>query len=202
MHHYVNRIGTPESDLLHYLNLTSLPFIPEKREVPSLDDLWQIPEEVDYPTLIYRPTMPTGNLSPSYFVVGDAPGVGGGRLVGGSFDRVFVYGRSSHLLRKALIKTGIYYKCWFTNLLKLATPKNRPSGLDEVMSFQWLLEQELEILKPRKIILLGAHVNEMWLKTFGNLKYDIIKVRHPASYVRGGMGAEEYADHLRTLIGR
>ena len=198
--HY-NIIDSVTSDVKQYLQLTSLPFLPARHPGVDLDDIWQFPNPDHHPTLVNRPTMPTGNLHPTYFVVGDAPGIGDGELTD-HFDRIFVYGRSSHLLRKALLKANLYYKCWFTNLLKLATPDNRPSTVREVEDQLYILHNELELLKPKKIILLCNHVQEMWNYVLGNLDYKTMKVYHPSYAYRCQWGAENYAEHIQALVRR
>lgn len=180
----------------HLLHLTSLPFSYEK-PVWTLDNVWELPVRSKCETLVYRPTLPTGNMHAEYMVVGDAPGVGSGVLTD-RFDRVLVYGPSSHTLRKALIDVGIYEKCWMTNLLKLSTPFNRPSSLEEVED-QWpLLERELNLVYPHAVIALGWHVSTM-LSEMGIVSR---KIFHP-SYVarsKSQFSHNEYTDQIRRAI--
>lgn len=197
-----------------YLALTSLPFVireimdeqilQEATRVAKtvLQSLWKTAwtqEEVG--DLILRPTMPTGNLIPKYMIIGDAPGVADG-IITDHFDRVFVYGPSSHLLRKALRKLGIYEECWFTNLSKLATPKNRPLQQEEFEKQRYLLEEEICILQPEVLFVLGNNANK--LLTAQSLP--VVHVSHPSYYIRCKMSYEEYAQAITVasehILGR
>lgn len=181
------------SDVSRYLLLTSLPFSFVDVSI-NLEDLWNL-DCRECKTVIYRKTMPTGNLKPEFFIVGDAPGVGNGEL-SDRFDRVWVYGQSSHLLRKALFKIGIYFNCWFTNLLKCSTPKNRPSTDREVRACSLQLEREISLLQPKKIFLLGGNVQSM----FHDFGIPTINVYHPTYFVRRGIGYREYSEHLKEKL--
>lgn len=174
----------------HYLLLTSLPFSFSSVDI-ELEDLWHLNCK-KCKTVIYRKTMPTGNLKPRIFVVGDAPGVGDGEKKD-RFDRVWVYGQSSHLLRKALFDVGIYFDCWFTNLLKCSTPKNRPSTDREVKACISQLEIEIKLLKPKKILLLGRNVQDK----FPDFGIPTISIYHPTHFVRKGLDYKKYAEIIR-----
>ncbi len=180
-------------EMEHYLALTSLPFSFSSVDV-ELEDLWHL-DCKKCKTVIYRKTMPTGNLRPKIFVVGDAPGVGDGEKKD-KFDRIWVYGQSSHLLRKALLDAGIYFDCWFTNLLKCSTPKNRPSSNREVDVCISQLEKEINLLNPEKIILLGKHVQNM-IPDFG---IPIINIYHPTYFVRKGLDYKKYAEIIKEKL--
>ena len=189
----VNLFTHRSAEIEHYLALTSLPFSFSKVEV-KLEDLWDLNCR-KCSTVIYRKTMPTGNLRPKNFVVGDAPGVGDGELTD-RFDRVWVYGASSHLLRKALLEVGEYFNSWLTNLLKCSTPKNRPSANNEVKACAFQLEKEINLLKPKRIILLGRNVQNM-LPDFG---IPIIRMYHPTYFIRKGMDYKEYSKILKEKL--
>jgi hypothetical protein len=183
------------ADIKKYLMLTSLPFHFSKG-LPKvqLEDLWPVACE-ECQSVVYRHTMPTGNMHPRYIVVGDAPGVGDGALID-RFDRKWVYGPSSHLLRKALDKFGIYEECWFTNLLKCSTPENRPSSQEEVKTCSKYLLNEIKLLKPKRAIILGNHAWEMC----PDLGIPKVKVYHPSYFVRKGGDWKQYAKHVKEVI--
>jgi len=181
------------NDVLKYLALTSLPFIFENKKF-NLKKVWDINCR-KCNSVIFRKTMPTGNLMPTYFLIGDAPGVGDGELKD-KFDRVWVYGPSSHLLRKALLGLGIYYDCWLTNLLKCSTPKNRPSTKNEVSSCIQSLEIEIKLLKPKVLILLGRNVQNK-IPDFG---IKTINVYHPSYYVRNNWSYKKYSELLKEAL--
>lgn len=189
----VNLFNNVDEDIKHYLLLTSLPFSFTNVDI-NLEDLWHL-DCRKCKTVIYRKTMPTGNLNPEYFIVGDAPGVGDGEKKD-RFDRVWVYGQSSHLLRKALLDISVYFDCWFTNLLKCSTPKNRPSTDMEVKACTSQLETEIKLLKPKKILLLGRNVQSM----FPDFGVPRTNIPHPTWFVRKGFGYKEYAKIISKSI--
>lgn len=189
----VNLFREFNKDVSRYLLLTSLPFSFTDVDV-NLKDLWHLGCR-KCKTVIYRKTMPTGNLNPKFFVVGDAPGVGNGEL-SDRFDRVWVYGQSSHLLRKALFYAGKYFDCWFTNLLKCSTPKNRPSTNREVKACLSQLEEEISLLQPKKILLLGRNVQSM----FPDFGIPTISTYHPTYFVRKGIDYREYSKILKEKL--
>ncbi|SRR6266704_1333129 len=189
-----------------YICLGSIPYLlyddreyAESRGQWILSDLWQyelLPMCYD---LVNRPTMPTGNLDATYMFIGDAPGVGDGEIQD-RFDRVFVYGPSSHMLRKALIIANIHYDSWYTNLLKLSTPNNRPSSHEEVLSHKYMLDKEIETINPGTIVLLGNHVNNMFSKHFSYKNKKIIKIYHPSYIIRKGMDVEWYSKAIESEL--
>jgi uracil-DNA glycosylase family 4 len=204
-----------------YLSLGSIPYYVNMHNKPRdeaeyiaeqrVKALWHLtwPRTETVGSLIRRPTMPTGNLIPYYVVIGDAPGVGDGAIFN-RFDRVFVYGPSSHILRQALIHTGDYYECWFTNLLKLSTPDNRPSTLEECQSQRHLLVRELAVLIPDKIILLGAHAFDMFSNlhiNYGGIGIDVldyepevVRAYHPSYARRSNWTYKKYAEKLDKVF--
>ncbi|HTJ49421.1 MAG TPA: uracil-DNA glycosylase family protein [Cyclobacteriaceae bacterium] len=194
------------NEVKRYLALGSIPYIVDAQPSFSLEEIWptEWPMQKEIDGLVRRPTVPTGNLKPDFFLIGDAPGVGDGALYS-RFDRVFVYGQSSHILRKALLANGLYYQCFFTNLLKLSTPNNRPSLSSEVELHKQYLMKEIDLMKPKGIIILGKHVQEMFKAhyfTADNAPHDI-EVRlayHPSYMNKTGKTPQEYAKQLERLM--
>lgn len=189
----INIFNSVNKDEARYLLLTSLPFAFKKVNF-ELEELWNLNCKKCH-TVIYRKTVPTGNLKPKNFVVGDAPGVGDGEL-NDRFDRAWVYGPSSHLLRKALLEVGEYFNSWFTNILKCSTPKNRPSNGDEVKACISQLKKEINLLKPKRIILLGKHIQNV----FFDFGIPVIKLYHPTYFVRKGIDYKGYSKVLKEKL--
>lgn len=189
----VNRFDRLSGSIKHYLLLSSIPF--SVGTSVNISSLWPT-NCFKCKTVVFRRTMPTGNVKPKYVIIGDAPGVGDGAK--DTIDRVLVYGRSSHLLRKALGILGIYWDCWFTNLLKCALENNRPSTKKEVANCFPYLKNEIDTLKPKFIIALGHHVDSM-LRQFG---YTGIRIYHPSYYVRSNKSYKEYASHIMKQLAR
>lgn len=189
----INLFDYNSKEVEHYLLLTSLPFSFTDINI-NLEDLWHL-DCRKCKTVIYRKTMPTGSLRPRIFVVGDAPGVGDGEKKD-RFDRIWVYGQSSHLLRKALFYAGIYFDCWFTNLLKCSTPRNRPSIDKEVKACASQLEIEIKLLKPKKILLLGRNVQDK----FPDFGIPTVNLYHPTWFVRKGLDYKKYAEIIKEEL--
>jgi DNA polymerase len=144
--------------------------------------------------------MPTGNLKPKVFVIGEAPGVGDGQKKG--FDRVFVYGRTSHFLRMVLLKSKLYYKTWFTNLLKCSLENNRRATKNEFDECLKNLINELTILKPDIIITLGANVKDFFLRRVSKLissKQRVISLRHPSYFLYQPNRKNEYLKQFQEI---
>ena len=195
--HAVSVFGDLTKEEKRYLLLTSLPFS-LTGSMPSIriDSLWPVSCRKCL-TVVYRHTMPTGNTAPTYMVVGDAPGVGDGELKG-KFDRVLVYGPSSHILRKALGYIGIHNKSWYTNLLKCSTPNNRPSSTKERENCATHFMKELTTLLPQVVITLGTHVDAN-VRQWGYMG-KIVKVQHPSYAHRSGSSAREYSEHIKASL--
>lgn len=193
-----------------YLQLGSIPYIitkpemiqdAEKKGREILQEVWhdEWPNTEMVKTLVRRPHNPSGNLEPKYMVIGDAPGVGDGAV----FDRVermFTRGPSSHMLRHALIFANLYYDVWFTNLLRLSTPSNRPSFKDEVLDYKHFLLKEIQLLKPQRLILLGAHVEKMFLSCYKEITIPTVKIYHPSYVSRICWNFKEYAEFIQSKV--
>lgn len=194
--HTVSVITNIDVRVNKYLLLTSLPFVCGKLpKGVDLSELWPVACS-KCKSVVKRKAMPTGNLKPKYFVVGDAPGVADGPL--DHFARAWANGLSSHMLRKALWAAGadIYKNTWFTNILKCSTPENRPSSDQEVSQCVQYLIHEIELLQPSVIILLGKHVADVFPRHIT----PVVHAYHPSFYVRQGWTYAEYANHLKTCL--
>jgi uracil-DNA glycosylase family 4 len=190
----VNRIDTSMRNAHRYLLLTSLPFVLDHEPSKDITELWNGRRCTACKSVVKRTAMPTGNVNPKFIIVGDAPGVGLGEKQ--DFDRVFTYGPSSIMLRRALSKAGIYESCWFTNLIKCSTQDNRPSFISEVMSCIGFLKNEMKVLGCDNLIVLGEHASHTLSTMYINHKH----VQHPSYYVRKGKSYKEYAEHVEERL--
>jgi uracil-DNA glycosylase family 4 len=176
-----------DPDIKRYLSLTSLPFSLGKPKV-KIDELWAGCNKCQ---LKEKGHFPTGNLNPRFFVVGDAPAPN-------SNSRMWADGVESHLLRMTLLKAGIYYDCWFTNLIRCETPGGRLSLLSERVECKNRLEQEIEALKPSALIVLGEFVASSIRLVASDLP--VVKIEHPLLAIKSGKMKEAYFEEVRGGI--
>lgn len=93
-----------------------------------------------------------GNPKSQIMLVGEAPGQNED-LAGKAF-----VGRSGKLLDALMLDIGIDTNkdCLITNVVKCRPPKNRPPTKTEVAECLPLLLKQIELMKPRVVVLLGA----------------------------------------------
>jgi len=139
--------------------------------------------------IVYRHTMPTGNLNPDFMFIGEAPGTSDGNK---PLERVMGYGPTSSLLRMALLNKGILKFSWFTNIMKCAFENNKCIDERQYDACVESLFEEIEMLKPKKIIVLGNKAANYLLK------YDIIftKIIHPSFCLYKGIAWRDYAKNF------
>ena len=183
--------------VMGYIILTSLPFTIENVKINNCN-IWDCANcKLCRDDVVYRRTMPTGNIDAKYMVIGDAPGIGDGPK--STLDRVFTYGPSSKMLRLALYECKLIHEVWFTNLLKCVKLNNIESNITNVINCRENLIKEIEFIEPEMIILLGSHVNSMFKSLYSKVCKEIktIKVYHPSYIVRMGKSKSEYAEYIR-----
>lgn len=202
--------STYTDDFKRYLALGSIPHIvdmdldlAEQEGREKLQILWKQSGmfELLYdrsPLFAGRPTLPIGNLRASFLIIGDAPGQGKLVPIHNEFDRTLAYGPSSHMLRKALLSNGLYYDCWFTNLCKLSIRENAPSNAEQRALHKSILDQELALLVPERIITLGTHVHEAFIAMY-DARY-VFKVPHPAWAHRTNMTPQAYGQMIKERL--
>jgi uracil-DNA glycosylase family 4 len=196
----ITNLDHRKCNIMKYIILTSLPFTIDNIKIDDWD-LWNCSNcTLCKDNVIYRRTMPTGNINAKYMVIGDAPGMGDGPK--STLDRIFTYGPSSKALRLALYEVKIIHEVWFTNLLKCAKLNNRESDITDVICCRDNLIKEIECIEPELIILLGAHVENMFNNLYPKVRNKIktAKIYHPSYIVRMGKNKKEYADHIRREL--
>jgi len=92
-----------------------------------------------------------GSYLSEVMIIGEAPG-----QMEDKMEIPFV-GRAGKLLDKMLESINLNRnKCYITNVLNFRPEKNRKPTLDEILIFKPLLLNHIEIIMPKKILLLGA----------------------------------------------
>ncbi|MGC9051078.1 uracil-DNA glycosylase [Pyrobaculum sp.] len=134
-----------------------------------------------------RPVPPWGDLKARVMVVGLAPAAHGGNRTG----RMFTGDRSAQNLFKALhllgLSTrpysiskddGVELRCvYITSAVKCAPPRNRPTQSEVENCVAWLRE-EIEAVKPRAVVALGAVA---WGAVLRALGAAAVEFRHGAA---------------------
>jgi len=93
-----------------------------------------------------------GSPEAQVMFVGEAPGATEDQL-----GRPFV-GRAGKLLDELLAEAGLVRgDVWITNVVKARPPRNRDPKAPEVAHWMPVLEQEVELIRPRLIVPLGRH---------------------------------------------
>jgi len=116
-----------------------------------------------------------GGLEAKVMFVGEGPGRWEDDL-----GRPFV-GRAGQLLDELLQKIGWERKeVYITNLIRCRPPGNRDPLPEEIAYFDDFLKREVELIRPKIIVLLGRHAVERFLPG-----YKITEV-HGKAFRRGG----------------
>jgi len=131
-----------------------------------------------------------GNPEAGIFVIGEAPGA-----EEDAQGRPFV-GRSGQLLEKILLAIGFQRNdVYIGNIIKCRPPENRNPLGDEIESCKPWLMQQLEIINPRILLLLGrVAANTILDNTLsmgamrGHIikwnRFDCVVTYHPAAFLR------------------
>lgn len=118
-----------------------------------------------------------------YFFIAQNPSINRHNATYEIFDNV--NNSNDYVFLKALEKLNISRSdCYFTNLVKCSTNNNSSPKLYIENCFKYLLE-ELNIVEPQKIIIIGSVARD-YIKNKINFFKDcnIIFVRHPSYYLR------------------
>lgn len=126
------------------------------------DDMKQIRDEVvdfkESPLYGYRienhyfPVIGEGSHDAHIIFVGEAPGETEAKQA-----RPFC-GRSGKLLDEMLASVGLdREKVYITNVVKDRPPENRDPTPEEIVLYAPFLDRQIEIIKPRVVVMLGRH---------------------------------------------
>ncbi|MEZ4630464.1 MAG: uracil-DNA glycosylase [Deinococcales bacterium] len=137
-----------------------------------------------------------GNPDAALMIVGEGPGEEEDKT-----GRPFV-GRAGQLLDKILESVNIERDdIYITNIVKYRPPNNRNPTLEEVVASEWLILEQIKLIRPQIIATLGNVPTQYFLntkdgitKTHGNF-YDwhsairILPLYHPAYLLRNASRA-------------
>lgn len=145
-----------------------------------------------------------GNIESPVVFIGEAPGRSEDEQ-----GRPFV-GAAGKLLAEALAGIGwTRDDVYITNIVKCRPPENRDPTPEEVSEHRAILEQELAIIRPKVIVLLGRHALHWFLpdlqisKARGTAKRYVGQVYyptyHPAAALYNGSLKETFINDIHKL---
>jgi len=149
-----------------------------------------------------------GNNLSEIMIIGEAPGQMEDKM------KIPFVGMAGKLLDKMLATINLdRNKCYITNVLNFRPEKNRKPTLDEIQIFKPLVLNHIEIIMPKKILLLGSTaaqailshkgplkiVRGIWKKIEINKKYfSVLTTFHPAYLLRqSNFKKEAYKDFMK-----
>ena len=131
-----------------------------------------------------------GQLNASIMLVGQNPGAEEDET-----GRPFV-GRAGKYLTKVLAENGIKREDVFiTNIVKHVSPKNRKPYPDEVATCLPYLNMQINIIKPRIIVLLGASAKDA--PRLEGIEY--LEVIHPSAAMRFTKMNDKFRNQIAEL---
>jgi uracil-DNA glycosylase family 4 len=134
-----------------------------------------------------------GPLNAKVMVIGQNPGAEEDEQ-----GRPFV-GRAGKYLTKTLAEYGINRPdLYITNIVKHTSPQNRKPYPDEVEACLPYLLEQIQIIKPRIIVLLGASAKET-PRVEGIEYFEIV---HPSAAMRFTKMREKFRGQIAELAGR
>ena len=151
-----------------------------------------------------------GSNDAKLMIVGEAPG-----RTEDKFQKPFV-GRAGKLLDNLLKSINLdRSKVYITNVVNYRPDKNRKPTPEEINQFKNLLFKHIEIIKPKRILLLGATAASAVLNHIGplskvrgqwkNIKiinsyFDILTTFHPAFLLRQPNQKKNAINDIKKLI--
>ncbi|MCW4029550.1 MAG: uracil-DNA glycosylase [Candidatus Bathyarchaeota archaeon] len=134
-----------------------------------------------------------GPLNAQVMVIGQNPGAEEDEQ-----GRPFV-GRAGKYLTKTLAEYGINRQdLYITNIVKHTSPQNRKPYPDEVEACLPYLTQQIQTIKPKIIVLLGASAKET-PRVEGIEYFEIV---HPSAAMRFTKMREKFRGQIAELAGR
>jgi uracil-DNA glycosylase family 4 len=111
--------------------------------------------------------------------------------------RPFV-GKAGKYLTKALSEQGLRREDIFiTNIVKHISPKNKAPYLDEIAECLPYLIEQIEIVRPKKILLLGTGARQTpWLKSI-----EYFELVHSSAPLRFPKLGKKFEEQLRKALG-
>ena len=112
--------------------------------------------------------------------------------------RPFV-GRAGKFLNKVLSENGIdRNEIFVTNIVKHVSPKNRKPCSDEIASCVRYLASQINLVKPKIIVLLGATAKE----TPRSQDIEYMNIIHPSAAMRFGKMRAKFQEQIAELAER
>ncbi|MCW3996453.1 MAG: uracil-DNA glycosylase [Candidatus Bathyarchaeota archaeon] len=132
-----------------------------------------------------------GPINAKIMFVGQNPGVEEDEV-----GRPFV-GKTGKYLTKVLAENGLSREDLFiTNIVKHKTPKNRKPFADEVAACLPYLLEQIRIIKPEKVVLMGKTA---WLTPrFNGIKY--YEVVHPQAASRFPKMGKKFQEQIKAIM--
>ena len=91
---------------------------------------------------------------------------------------------SGNILAEVLIKKKLYDRCYFTNVVKCNTKDNKLFDDDSTKRCLEFLREEIKLVKPKKIIVLGKQAMDLLIRNFPReLVKDMTMIYHPSYFV-------------------
>jgi len=151
----------------------------------------------------HKPILPAGNLDAKIFIIGIAPGRAAINVKNSDTSRPFAYG-SGKILRNILKKYNFENKVFISNILKCNTPADkRFLDCDVIKCVHYYLIKEIEIVKPRIIVVLGAQTRDYfnaYVKTKIDEKIKVVVLNHPAFFIHKPELLNVYENIWKHLI--
>jgi len=123
-----------------------------------------------------------GPAKANVLLIGEAPGA-----VETTFKRPFI-GKAGVMLRRELIGCKRCEKIFITNILACRPPKNRDPLPEEAQCCMERVEELVDLLQPRLIVLVGRVAQRHWYDSImRSRRIDELFVYHPAYLIRQGM---------------
>jgi uracil-DNA glycosylase len=134
-----------------------------------------------------------GPLNSKIIFVGQNPGADEDES-----GRPFI-GRAGKYLTKTLLEYGIKRQdIYITNIVKHVSPKNRKPYDDEIQACLPYLVAQIEMIKPKIIVLLGASAKET--PRIEDIEY--IQIIHPSAAMRFTKMREKFRTQIANLAAR
>ena len=145
-------------------------------------------------TQIFDPALPSGNLQPTYFVIGQNPGGRDKRPHSTAFND----GPTSQFLREVMIEAGVLRESWLTNSMLCPSVDNKVSRAG-VQRCDHHLRLQLELLQPKVVVILGRSTAE-FIDPWVSANFSIVELLHP-TYVRRFLSKQrdEYVDTWKKI---
>ena len=198
-----------EIDVSWYTKKSTQNISSENNNLASLDEVVKKCKKCNLHETRKNTVFGEGDPDSDIMIIGEAPG-----REEDEAGRPFI-GRAGKLLNEFLKSIGLNRDLVFiTNTIKCRPPENRDPDIAEINACSDYLDQQINIIKPKVLVLLGKiaanrllgediPMSELRLKKFFIDKYDIpiIVFYHPAYILRSPSQKKKVWDDLQYLKG-